>query len=334
MGLFTLSGILSPIITLSTIQTSNWTFSSSNGLYTRVRLFINGAEAISQTGISNFLETGQKLRGQYNIQQISQLISSASSTNNPALIVEVPLAKLGSFKNYKYCIPETSPLIKGGTQSTVSSGQKATVCKLNYLHYHTEKYPIEEVTFLLDLITKFIELQHAANILMFYDDSTNYRPSVAHNGGKGTEYMESIKQACGLRDISPKKLIKDLFFEPKTSIKNCFLSPSTAKIHLDISKTSSSHSSSTETSNLTIERLKQGKLKGSLRYGIFEYSKKLKKIETQNGTSTQKYLIFDVNWPLTFYKQPDQQNNCSVNSLFNKVRKRELTYEELKKKCI
>lgn len=170
---------------------------------------------------------------------------------------------------------------------------------------------------------------------MFYDSSTYYGPNIVRkNGDSGGKYLESIQKACGLRDISPKEFIKDLFFDPRISTKNCFLSPSSAKIHLDISKVLGTVDSSTSTPSLKIDQLKKGKLKGSLKYGIFDYSTKIKQITTQNGSGKQKYLGLKIDWPLTFYQEPDKQNNCSVKSLLKKVRRRELTFEELKSKCI
>ncbi|AHC40379.1 hypothetical protein OVS_03100 [Mycoplasma ovis str. Michigan] len=240
-----------------------------------------------------------------------------------ALITEVTLSKLGQINHYKYCIPENSVFMETSLKATTVSQTKD--CKLNYLRYgdnEVEKTKKEEISSLFQLITKFIETQHVANILMFYSPSTSYEPPT-RNGGRSQDMLKSIASACNLKDSSFKEIIKELFFSPK----NCFLSPSFSSIELDVSK-----SRSLTTTGSDLQRFLEGKIKGTLRYGIFSYSAKLKNITFQD--KKDKHFYLNVSWPLTFYLGEERSNACSLDYLWKRVKSRELGFDTIKNICL
>ncbi|RAO95069.1 hypothetical protein DNK47_01510 [Mycoplasma wenyonii] len=296
-------------------------------------LFVKGLEGKPQLVQRSSSSSSEFPNKNYEIQQVSQQVSaSQAQTERPALIAEFPLARLGQKNYYKYCIPSDSPLLKTSTQTTTSSD--TTNCKLDWFGSNSthEKTKKEEISFLLETMVKFIETQHVANVLMFYDKNTNFLNN-GTTGGGSSQVFSSIQQACKVKNKNSKELITELFFAPK----ECLLSPSSARVTLELlSFPSLTQTNQTPEIQVTKEQLTRARISGFLRYGVFEYSAQPKKIpSSQNGgTKPHKTANLKVNWPLSFYLWKENETYCFLDPIWRQVKARELKFEELKNRCV
>lgn len=322
----------SPLLSLpllSQLKTTNWTKTWIDGLYTRVLLFIKGLENNSKTLQQSSSRSSFSPSNSYDIQQVS---TNLKKDENLALIAELPLSRLGQKNHYKYCIPANSSLFK--TNENTASSSNSTDCKLEWFgsQPNYEKTKKEEISFLLETIAKFIEVQHASNILMFYDPATNFQTNEQTGGGISNKFS-SIVKACNLKHSDSKVLIRELFFSPK----DCLLSPSSARINLELLHSPNLiKTNSTPEIQVTKEKLLKSKVSGTLRYGIFDYYAKLKKISSVENSDNkpQKHVTLNINWPLAFYLGKENSNNCFLEPIWKQVKARELKFEELKNRCV
>lgn len=204
-----------------------------------------------------------------------------------------------------------------------SVGEQASAsaeCKLKFLS--SSDSTNAEISYLLETATKFLETQHAINMLGFYTVEVKSEESELNSGGGGGDPVNELSQECSFSEQETKEFTRNLFFKPKTSNKDCYPSPSGAKIHIVIEN-------GDENNGVTKDKLSKGSMKGEITYGIFDYHYSLKK-KTAN---LSKGAGLQVKWPLVFKLEDDNSKECNW-ATFNKLAKaRELRQETLSK-CV
>ena len=151
--------------------------------------------------------------------------------------------------------------------SVGAQASASTECKLQYLSSSEAKHA--EISYLLETATKFLETQHAINMLAFYTVEVKNEESELNSGGGGNPVNELSKE-CSFSEQETQEFSRNLFFKPKTSSKDCYLSPSGAKIHIVIENGDGNN-------GVTKDKLSKGSMKGEITYGIFDYHYSLKK---------------------------------------------------------
>ncbi|AFN64913.1 hypothetical protein WEN_00530 [Mycoplasma wenyonii str. Massachusetts] len=202
-----------------------------------------------------------------------------------------------------------------GAQASTSAA-----CQLKYLSSSEAKNA--EISYLLETATKFLETQHAINMLGFYTVEVKSEESELNSGGGGGDPVNELSKECSFSEQETKEFSRNLFFKPKTSSQNCYLSPSGAKIHIVIENGDGNN-------GVTKDKLSKGSMRGEITYGIFDYHYSLRK-KTAN---LSKGAGLQVKWPLVFKLEGEVTDECNWGA-FNKLAKaRELRRETLSK-CV
>ncbi|CCE66812.1 hypothetical protein [Candidatus Mycoplasma haematominutum] len=291
------------------LNITGWESSTFHGLYSRVKLFIKNNGGSQQNGTAD-------------------------------LVAQVPLSELGNYSKYKWCISDSSKLKKtvSEPQTSVSAETTGPKCELQYFSVGSSENQLESgvASYLLETITKYLEVQHVANMFVLYDKNTQ-QENKSSNGA-----VTKIANACKISKSDAFEVVKELFLGSEKWSKNCLMSPIIVDLELKLNGSTSTTvvtqtAETTPSASLTKEKLQSGTLSGRINYGIFDYSsyKKLKEIPSSNNGGNKNYSL-KINWPIPYkLSSPSRDNTdpCSLEKLHEKTRKRELKWEDIKS-CI
>ncbi|WP_232500247.1 hypothetical protein [Mycoplasma suis] len=335
---------------MSSQNNLNWTHSSLNGLYTKVRLFfeIPSSQSKQTASSSASFNSQQSLSNLYNIQQVNQEPVTQSETIK-SMTVEIPLKYLGRTNYYRYCLntKQEQDLTTSSVSQVSNSDSSGTQdCNLNYFYGNSEKDKKVDVGFFLHLLTKWIKLQHAINMLFLFEEEgpEHLRPSSSND----RSLHEKLSKACNFSAKNNFSALTRLFSSPFSDSKSCLLSPSVLNVRLKTSVASqSSVTSEVQNSNTTSQEInestfKEGTIEGNYIYSLYDYSANPKKVNLENSghshsSGQEKELSFEIKtFPIELKKENSSQENqkCNFDSLYKKYEDRNLKPEELVSSCL
>ncbi|AGX89002.1 hypothetical protein PRV_01200 [Mycoplasma parvum str. Indiana] len=320
----------------------NWTHSSLNGLYTRVRMFFEfnrKSEEIVTSSFSSRQTSNTNLNiDNHNIQAAGEGTKENAKLfggDSQSLTVEIPLEKLGSYRYYKYC------LSKQDNKELQINLENNLDCTLK--HFDGKNNENIDIEYFFDLITKWINLQHAINVIFFSSftkpDKIESKELLKPKKPNISYYYQNVSRECGLlMDNSENNYfstINNLFFSPLQGKKKCFLSPSVLNIWVKSSNDSKNQLiiTSKEKDSLKIDSnvFNKGSISGKYIYHLYDYYSSIKKIKL-NGNSDKKEISLEINsFPLTLEK--NDENRCSFDFLYKKYEEKSLDFDIIKSSC-
>nr|WP_146612351.1 hypothetical protein [Candidatus Mycoplasma haematolamae] len=310
------------------LSKAQFDWSTPKGFFTQIRLYIRNANsgggsspaaAASTQGLNNG-------RMNYLIQKASSEITPSSSESEPALIAEIPLTKLGRSDYYRFCLPEKSSLKNTESaqvqQQTTSAGaaQGSQSCSLKWFTYHKEdKENKEAIDYLLKLVVKFLQLQHAINMMyLFHTGDRTQSAQVSQSSDSPN--LNDLMKVCEQSASSSKENLKNLLLSSNPNRK-CYLPPHIAEITLDLSsdapQTTSAAAASEEkqTSNnqITVDRIRKSSLKGTISYGLFDYWAEYKKVKLKDQGNSES-IVLEFPLPLTYTLEEEESSSLGTSS--------------------
>nr|WP_146612352.1 hypothetical protein [Candidatus Mycoplasma haematolamae] len=348
-------GVLTvPLAGLLFFTKQQFEWSNPQGFFTKVKLFtkkpqsssVSPAQANSSVPKSNEhlryqlvkVSDGRSSSSGVTLEATSSLTApSSGDTDNKvlSLVLELPLKRLWNWGYYRYCLPKNSLLKKKEKPQTASvSAQSSTSnedCDLQWYEGWKSNQEAEEgvVFLLLTLVTKWLYVQHFANMKQISNDDQKTQQVAGSPASYSRDFVliasseptqsqqstvnkEQLKKAC---DTTPKgsqdhDLYKTLMLS-SDAYRKCYLPPSTVELTLEPGAVSKPEAASgpagtptTVTSEasvssrqgeeaITTERIKKGTLTGLIYYGLFDYwggSKELDSSHSQEKKHTYIYL--------------------------------------------
>ncbi|WP_043902107.1 hypothetical protein [Candidatus Mycoplasma haematominutum] len=298
------SGLVLPLLLLHFSKTetpqlvvNGWTLPTLNGLYSRVRLFLKNIKTPQSSS---------------DIVQTSTGGGKSSESQVPDLIVEVPLNYFGIASRYRYCLPNSSNL-KAKVEAKQVASTETPTCQLISPSTSTSDLKEEVLNYLLDLTTKYISVQHAANMVMFYDDKVNFSGS--------SSKLKQLSRDCSISSAQDRDVVREFFLHSIAKAKKCLPSPTAVELNLRLPTSTNSE----DIGALTREKLAGGSLSGVLKYGIFDYWT----TNLVKSSSNQKGVSVKVNWPIVYSLSDSTLEQCSLNAFHARVMEQQLSISAL-----
>ncbi|AFO52213.1 hypothetical protein MHLP_03165 [Candidatus Mycoplasma haematolamae str. Purdue] len=332
---------VAPATAISYFATNGWGSkpSISSGLFTNVKLFIDSSN-ISKSLTEKTQGPLIKSRiDSHEVNRVSEEVQNHhySGQLNLALIVELPLKNLGNKSHYRFCLPDSS-LLKNNRGEKVSFDPYeafSKICKLDYWSFRAK--PEKEIdrdllVYLLDLIYKFLHLQHAVNmIFLFHSEPKAYEKDPSHEST-----YTSLMRICGLDTSSRKTQMKDLLLS-SNPFRKCYLPPKEVEVTLtpwDSKPNTEPISKEKEDSALTLEeQIKAGSLTGRITYGVFDFWGKPKALG-------DKKVSVDFTFPIEYALQESSyspkkhrsSNRIDLETLYQKLQAQDLKLSDFNTK--
>ncbi|AHC40441.1 hypothetical protein OVS_03460 [Mycoplasma ovis str. Michigan] len=211
------SAISIPIISLLTGSSIiNW--SKPSGYYTQATLTIENGS--SGGAVSTSSGTGSSGIKDYQLIQVGAL-ESQPSTKSFDLVAEFPLKYLDKQNWWRYCLPKSSKLKNGSATTNFTSEQD---CVLNWWR-KTDDSNSESIFYLLDLMLKFLKLQHQVNLITLFHSSSNPQQVSTTTSDNGNDVLSKIKETCNLSNSSSQNSLSYMFTSSTPISKNCLITP-------------------------------------------------------------------------------------------------------------
>ncbi|AFO52212.1 hypothetical protein MHLP_03160 [Candidatus Mycoplasma haematolamae str. Purdue] len=336
----------------SPIQVNQWSTPKINGLYTRVRVYLDNVPKEAQQQVQ---AAGSQAALVTQVSSSEQ--SSQTQQPKPAMVVELPLNRLGDISWYKYCLPEGSPLKKKGTSpvaAAASSEPKSPLCSLKWFTRRDAEAEssAESIFYILNILPKYLQVGHVFNMLSVYEEKSNFEKDPQKSTNLDAN-LKKVAEACKIAESSDKKKI---FQELFSASQDCLMSPSFMRVKMHLKDKNSGGSTQTSSAItvasgqgtqvtesaeqkflLDVDTLSNSVISGDIRYGLFSYSTERKLIKNQS--SQDRFFSFNFKWPNVWLKlkepSEDKANkDCYLMSMYKQALEREMKLDDVISRCI
>ncbi|AFN65260.1 hypothetical protein WEN_02365 [Mycoplasma wenyonii str. Massachusetts] len=246
------------------------------------------------------------------------------TNTTPSLVTEFPLLSLDKTSYWKYCLPKGSKLNSPETPTKVNSEQN---CELTWWGSQTHKSEEQErISFLLNLMNKFLKLQHQMNLIFLFHSESINRQEVNTEGDGG--WLSNIKNTCQISKDSYNSL-KHFFVSSTPISKNCLISPVKVELTLTLGNGTQQASDTQTSTTYSLDQLKKGTVTGSIHYSLSDYWGNLHKLSEEKEAE----FSFKFQKPFEFKLESSTgQENLNFDTLYNQYQKRELKLEDFCKR--